>query len=62
MTIDFKYSVGSKVFWNGTMCLIVGIYVYQNATYDYHVKIIGREKQGVYKLKESELEGWKRSD
>lgn len=56
MIIDLKFAVGQKVCWKGLKCLIVGIYIYQDGTYDYHMKIIGKEKTGIYKVKENAIE------
>lgn len=59
MIMNFKYAVSSYVIWEGKKCLVNGIHVNKDGTYKYHLKIINREKEGIFQVKEKEIRGIK---
>lgn len=61
MIVDFKYSVGETVFWNNNRCVVWGIYIHKDGTYEYHIKITSDMKRGIFKVKETELNGIRRN-
>lgn len=58
MIMNFKYSVSSYVIWEGKKCMVNGIHINKDGTYKYHLKIVNREKEGIFQANENQIENF----